>query len=93
MTLDPERAPGIFSRLVLAGFDDEQIAAIIPPNADALLQFARYATTTGAHPSRGRGLPPGARAGPREPAGHGRTPQALAHVPLTLADAGGRIAP
>jgi O-antigen ligase len=49
MMLDPARAPGIFSRLVLAGFDDDQILAAVPSNPEALLRFARFATATGAH--------------------------------------------
>ena len=48
MTLDPEHAPGIFGMLVLAGFDDEKIAAVLPPDPAVLLRFARYALTTGA---------------------------------------------
>jgi O-antigen ligase len=48
LALDPERASGIFSMLVLAGFDDERIAAVVPPSTAVLLRFARYATTTGA---------------------------------------------
>jgi len=48
LALEPLRAPGIFSMLLLAGFDDEKIAAVIPPEPAALLQFARYATATGA---------------------------------------------
>jgi predicted TPR repeat methyltransferase len=47
MQLDPARAPGIFSRLVLAGFSDEQIAAAVPSSPAALLMFARYTSTTG----------------------------------------------
>ncbi len=48
LALAPERAPGIFGMLVLAGFDDERIAALVPPTPGALLRFARYATATGA---------------------------------------------
>ncbi len=48
MMLDPERAPGIFGLLVLAGFDDDGIAAIVPSSPTPLLKFARYATMTGA---------------------------------------------
>ena len=47
MALDPERTPGIISLLVLAGYDDPQIAAVVPANPAVLLKFARYATTTG----------------------------------------------
>ena len=48
MLIEPAGTPGIISRLVLAGFDDEKIAAAIPPSPEALLGFARYARTTGA---------------------------------------------
>jgi O-antigen ligase len=48
MALDPGSSPRIFGLLVLAGLDDEGIAAVVPPNPAALLRFARYAMTTGA---------------------------------------------
>jgi hypothetical protein len=48
LALDPERAPGIFGMLLLAGLDDERIAAALPPSPAVLLKFARYAATTGA---------------------------------------------
>jgi hypothetical protein len=48
LALDPKRAPGIFGMLVLAGFEDERIATVIPPSPGVLLSFARYAATTGA---------------------------------------------
>lgn len=50
MTLEPERSPAVFALLVLAGFDDRRIAAALPRNAQVLLRFAQYATTTGALP-------------------------------------------
>lgn len=47
MLREPARAPRVFSLLVLAGLEDEQIAAVVPPDPTALLSFARYATATG----------------------------------------------
>ncbi len=47
LALDPRRAPRILSLLVLAGFADEEIAALVPPEPAALRQLARYAEATG----------------------------------------------
>ncbi len=48
LALEPERAPGIIGMLVLSGFDDERIEAVVPPVPAVLVRFARYATMTGA---------------------------------------------
>jgi O-antigen ligase/Flp pilus assembly protein TadD len=50
MALDPDRVPEVIALLVLAGFDDARIAAVVPDRAEALLALARYLAATGKGP-------------------------------------------
>lgn len=44
---DPERTPAVIALLVLAGLDEERIAAVLPRRPEVLLRLARYQEATG----------------------------------------------
>jgi folate-dependent phosphoribosylglycinamide formyltransferase PurN len=47
LELDARRVPAVVALLVLAGFDDARIAAVVPAQVPALLAFAGYLEATG----------------------------------------------
>ena len=61
LALEPSRASGIFGVLVLAGFDDERIAAIVPPNPSGTAAVRPLCADDRISSSRRRDLQQGSR--------------------------------